>query len=137
MRFFVPKRTLPHTFAARMTQIDYDRDMALVLVEPGIPGQVDVYALVSIAADPDGEQAEYAIMVRTDMTGRGLGSLLSGRIIEYCRRRGFKEIVAQVLRENRAMLRLSESLGFRAQPNPEDPGVLDVRLTLAAPGASA
>ncbi len=56
MRFFAPKRMLSHALAARMTQIDYDRDIALVLAEPGIPGQADVYAVASIAADPDGEQ---------------------------------------------------------------------------------
>jgi acetyltransferase len=121
---------LSHALAARMTQIDYDRDMALVLAEPGAPGRAPVYAVASIAADPDGEKAEYAIMVRSDMAGRGLGSLLTGRMIEYCRRRGIREIFGEVLRENRPMLKLSSDFGFSTQISPSDPSTAEIRLTL-------
>jgi acetyltransferase len=130
MRFFAPKRMLSHALAARMTQIDYDRDMALVLAEPGIPGKANVYGVASIAADPDGEKAEYAIMVRSDMASLGLGSLLTGRMIEYCRRRGFREIFAEVLRENRPMLRICEDLDFCTRTSPDDSEVIEVRLIL-------
>ena len=54
--------------AARFTQIDYDREMVLVLTERGIPGKVEIYAVVQISADPDNERAEFAIIVRHDMT---------------------------------------------------------------------
>lgn len=130
MRFFAPKRMLSHAFAARMTQIDYDRDMALVLAEPGTPGKARVYGVASIAADPDGEKAEYAIMVRSDMASLGLGSLLTRRIIEYCRRRGFREIFAEVLRENRPMLRICEDLDFCTRTSPDDSAVIEIRLAL-------
>ena len=113
-----------------MTQIDYDRDMALVLAEPGTPGKAHVYGVASIAADPDGEKAEYAIMVRSDMASLGLGSLLTRRIIEYCRRRGFREIFAEVLRENRPMLRICEDLDFCTRTSPDDSEVIEIRLAL-------
>jgi acetyltransferase len=130
MRFFAPKRMLSHALAARMTQIDYDRDMALVLVEPGIPGKAHVYAVASIAADPDGERAEYAIMVRSDMAGLGLGSLLTGRMIEYCRRRGITEIFGEVLRENRPMLKICDDLGFSTRISPCEPNTVEIQLML-------
>ncbi|MBK8908303.1 MAG: bifunctional acetate--CoA ligase family protein/GNAT family N-acetyltransferase [Rhodospirillales bacterium] len=130
MRFFASKRVLSHATAARMTQIDYDREMALVLAEPGTPGQVAVYGVVHITADPDGEKAEYAIMVRSDMVGRGLGPLLMQRIIDYARSRGIKEIFGDVLRQNKPMLRVCDRFNFSSHRHPDDPSVIDVRLKL-------
>ena len=61
---------MTHQAAARLTQIDYDREMA-VLVEHGSPGAAEIYAVGRIAADPDNEQAEFALTVRDDVAGRG------------------------------------------------------------------
>ncbi len=130
MRFFVPQECLSHTTAARMTQIDYDREMALVLAEPGAPGQSEIFGGVRIAADPDGERAEYAISVRSDMGGHGLGPLLLQRIIDYARGRGIREIFGEVLRENKRMLKVCDQFAFSRTTNPDDPSVIDVRLTL-------
>jgi len=130
MRFFAPKKALTHPFAARLTQIDYDREMALVLADPGTAGRSQVYGTVHIAADPDGERAEYAIMLRSDMAGLGLGPLLMRRIIDYSRQRGLQELFGEVLRENRSMLRVCEKFGFSRSVSPDDPGVVEVRLKL-------
>ncbi|MBL8661136.1 MAG: bifunctional acetate--CoA ligase family protein/GNAT family N-acetyltransferase, partial [Rhodospirillales bacterium] len=130
MRFFAPKKALSHPLAARLTQIDYDREMALVLAKPGVPGKSEVYGAVHLAADPDGEQAEYAIMLRSDVVGLGLGPLLMRRIIDYARRRGMREIFGDVLRENRAMLRVCDLFKFTKAMRPDEPGVVHVRLTL-------
>lgn len=132
-RFFGPMKVLTHPFAARMTQIDYDREMALVLTEPGAAGAVPVHAVVHIAADPNGERAEYAIMVRTDMSGRGMGSLLMERIIAYATSRGLKEIFGEVLSTNARMLKICNRFGFTRHRNPDDAGVVEVRLTLQDP----
>jgi acetyltransferase len=129
LRFFVPMRTLDHVTAARFTQIDYDREMALILTEPGIAGRTDIYGVVRIIADPDNERAEYAIIVRHDMTGMGLGVLLMRRILDYARRRGIREIFGDVLQENRTMLKLCDVLGFKRERAPDEPGI--VRVTLA------
>ncbi|TVR99895.1 MAG: GNAT family N-acetyltransferase [Rhodospirillales bacterium] len=130
MRFFAPKKELSHALAARLTQIDYDREMALVLAEPGLAGKSELYGGVRIAADPDGEKAEYAITVRSDMAGQGLGPLLMRRIIDYSRRRGIKEIFGEVLRDNKPMLKVCQVFKFTQKTNPDDPSIIEVRLTL-------
>lgn len=130
MRFFAPKKALTHPFAARLTQIDYDREMALVLAEPGTAGRAPVFGVVHIAADADCERAEFAIMLRSDMGGLGLGPLLMRRIIDYSRERGLQELFGEVLRENRPMLRLCELFKFERHAKPDEPSVLEVHLKL-------
>jgi acetyltransferase len=116
LRFFVPVKTLDHVTAARFTQIDYDREMVLVLTEPGIAGRTPICGAVHLIADPDNERAEYAIVVNHDMTGMGLGILLMRRILDYADSRGVREVYGDVLRENRTMLKLCEVFGFTEQP---------------------
>ena len=123
-------KALTHPVAARMTQIDYDREMALVLTEPGTAGAVAVHGVVHIVADPDGETAEFAVMVRTDMTGRGLGSLLMERIIAYAKTRNLKEIFGDVLSSNAPMLTLCDRFGFTRHRDPDSADVIEVRLSL-------
>jgi acetyltransferase len=130
LRFFAPIKALGHVQAARLTQIDYDREMALVLAEPGAPGKSEVFGVARLAADPDNERAEYAIIVRHDMTGMGLGTLLMRRIIDYARQRGIGEIFGEVLRENTTMLRMCQGLGFTETHAPDEPGLVRVVLGL-------
>ncbi len=130
LRFLMPLKVLSHMMAARFTQIDYDREMALILTDPGVAGQTEIYSVVRIATDPDNEQAEYAIIVRHDMTGRGLGRLLMRRIIDYCRRRGTRLVFGEVLQQNTIMLHLCKTLGFRQRPMPGEPGIVRVELEL-------
>ncbi|MEJ2453151.1 MAG: bifunctional acetate--CoA ligase family protein/GNAT family N-acetyltransferase [Candidatus Thiodiazotropha sp.] len=129
-RFFIPMKTLSHVAAVRFTQIDYDREMGLILTEIGIPGKTEIFGVVNIVADPDNEEAEYAIIVRHDMTALGLGIFLMRRIIEYARRRGIKRIHGDVLHENRQMLKLCQVLGFTEAREVDDPGLVRVRLEL-------
>jgi acetyltransferase len=131
LRFFVPIKTLDHVTAARFTQIDYDREMALVLTEPGIAGRTPVHGVVRLIADPDNERAEYAIIVNHDLTGMGLGVLLMRRILDYAASRGVREVYGDVLRENRTMLKLCEVLGFTQSRVPDEPEVVRVTLRLA------
>ena len=131
LRFFVPMSTLNHVTAARFTQIDYDREMALILTESGIAGTTDIFGVARIIADPDNQRAEYAIIVRHDMTGMGLGVLLMRRLLDYAQLRGIREIYGEVLQENRTMLKLCEVLGFTKSRSPDDPGIVRVTLDLA------
>jgi acetyltransferase len=131
MRFFVPLKALSHGLAARLTQLDYDREMALVLIDPGASGGEDLFAVVRLFADPDHERAEFAILVRHDRTGRGLGRLLMERLIAYARSRGIREVFGDVLQENGAMRRLCQTLGFRERRTTTDRGVVRVTLPLA------
>lgn len=130
LRFLHPMKTLPHSLAARLTQIDYDREMALVLVGEGASGEMELYGDVRISADPDNERGEFAIMLRREFTGSGLGPTLMRRIIEYSRKRGMREIYGEVLSENVPMLRLCKALGFTIRRDPEEPGVMTVSMGL-------
>ena len=128
MRFFVAMQSLPHPLAARFTQIDYDREMALVLTPPG--PAVDIWGVVRIHADPDLTRAEFAVLVRHEFAQRGLGTLLMRRIIAYAKSRGIGEVFGLVLRENRRMLQLSRELGFKVDVDRDDPTYVSVSLAL-------
>ena len=130
LRFFAPLKVLTHQMAAHFSQIDYDREMALVLVEPKPPGKARGYGVARILADPDKARAEFAITVVTDMAGKGLGALLMRRIIDYARGHGIGELYGDVLAENTAMLGLARSLGFHIERSRDEPEVLRVRLPL-------
>jgi acetyltransferase len=130
LRFFAPIKELTHETAASFTQIDYDREMALVLADHDRPGTAELYAIVRFSADPDREEAEFALTVRDDVTGRGFGPLLLRRLIDYARERGIGEIFGHVLRENIAMLAICRSLGFEEHADPDDPAIKLVRLVL-------
>jgi acetyltransferase len=130
MRFFAPIKTLDHLLAARLTQIDYDREMGLALTRPGAAGIDEFYGVARIIADPDGERAEYAVIVRSDWTGRGLGWLLMQTIIAYAKKRGIKELFGDVLAENTSMLRMCRELGFTLEARADDPVIIRVTLKL-------
>ena len=125
-RFLHPMKSIPPELSARLTQIDYDRDMALVLVP--VDGRREILGVVRISASPDMKKAEFAIVLRRDMTGQGLGSLLLKRIVDYSRDKGIGTIYGEVLSDNRSMLRLAEALGFERRPIKDEPGVMHVFL---------
>src|SRR5688572_25606870 len=128
MRFFAPMKELPHEMAARLTQIDYEREMALVGLGEG-GGLEGPVGIARLSADPDNLQAEFAVIVRSDLKGRGIGGLLMGCLIAYARERGIGALVGDVLAENAAMLALARDLGFTAET--EDSGIVRVTLPLA------
>ena len=130
MRFFAPLKTLSHQTSARLTQIDYDREMALALIEPGPPGAAEGLGVARIAADPDFESAEFAVTVRSDHAGRGLGRLLMSKIIDYGRRRGLKTMFGIVMADNQRMLALGKKLGFKATRGRDDPHTVRLELEL-------
>jgi len=107
MRFLAPMRELPPPLLARLTQIDYDREMALVLFDSGDA----IAGIARLAADPDGRRAEFAVTVRSDLKGHGIGRLLMDRLIAYARSRGIGELFGDLLAENTAMLALCRDLG--------------------------
>jgi len=125
LRFFQPIRRLPEQLAARLTQIDYDREMAFISFDPAEPAAVT--AVARLMADPDVKTAEYAIIVRTDWKGRGLGYAMMNQLLNFARERGIETIFGEVLRENETMLHMARDLGFDERPDPDDPGVIEVR----------
>lgn len=120
MRFFSPMPQVPHQMAARLSQIDYDREMALVLAERGkLPGKARLVGGARIAGDPNNERCEFAIGVRHAYTGMGLGIMLLGKIVDYARRRGYREVYGDILRENQPMLGVCRKLGFQIRSGDE------------------
>jgi acetyltransferase len=130
LRFFQPIRELPHAVAARMTQIDYNCEMALVVAGPGKPGEAEVYAAVHLISDPEDDKAEYSLIVDRNLADFDIGLLLMRRIIDYARQRGIREIYGEVLQENDAMLRINKALGFTVTPHLDEPGLLHVTLQI-------
>jgi acetyltransferase len=127
LRFFAPVKEFGHSFIARFTQIDYARAMAFIAIEESSGKMLGV---VRLHADANYDSGEYAILVRSDLKGRGLGYLLMQMIIEYARAEGIKSIEAQVLSENSAMLAMCRELGFAIAPDPRDPDTCLVKLAL-------
>jgi acetyltransferase len=128
-RFFGLVRELPHSQMARFTQIDYDREMAFIASAAEDGGKTETLGVVRAVTDPDNRRAEFAIIVRSDIKGQGLGYALMDKMIRYCRGRGTGEIVGQVLLTNKAMLDLAATLGFESHDLP-DAEVVEVRLKL-------
>ncbi|MFL9982180.1 bifunctional acetate--CoA ligase family protein/GNAT family N-acetyltransferase [Paraburkholderia sediminicola] len=132
LRFFGAVGSFDHSQLARMTQIDYDREMALIATVTSEDGFTRTLGVVRAVADPDNETAEFAAAVRSDQKGRRLGQLLMDRIIKYARARGIHWLVGEALRENAPMIALARSCGFTITPT-EDPGVVGFRMALDEP----
>ena len=118
LRFFAPVKEFSHAFIARFTQIDYARAMAFIAIDEATG---EMLGVVRIHADPNFETAEYAILIRSDLKGHGLGWLLMELIIEYARAEGLSSVRGQVLRENVTMLDMCRKLGFHIASDPQDP----------------
>ena len=116
MRVFSTRNELPRSELARLTQIDYDREMAFIAEGADAQGCAETLGVARTVSDPDNVEAEFAIIVRSDLKGQGLGTLLFERLIEHARRRGIERLVGFVLRENTRMLQLSTAMGFKADP---------------------
>ena len=129
LRFFTALRRLPPQMAARMTQIDYDREMAFVATPTDDSA---ILGVARLAADPDLERAEYGILVRSDVKGRGLGFRLMQTLITHAADVGIKEIFGEVLAENRNMLEMNRHFGFEVRTHPGEMTLMDVRLPIAA-----
>jgi acetyltransferase len=120
MRFFAPVKEFTHAFIARLTQIDYARAMAFMAIEES---SGKLLGVVRLHANADYDTGEFAILVRSDLKGHGLGWLLMQLIIEYARTEGISTIEGQVLRENTSMLAMCRELGFQILPDPDDVGI--------------
>jgi acetyltransferase len=129
LRFFAPIKDFSHGFIARLTQIDYARAMAFVAIDEASGALLGV---VRLHADANYVGGEYAILVRSDLKGQGLGWQLMQLMIEYARSEGIRTIEGQVLRENTMMLDMCRELGFHIASDPQEPTSVVVTLQLSA-----
>jgi acetyltransferase len=128
LRFFALVKDFSHTFIARFTQIDYARAMAFIAIDEASGAMLGV---VRLHATADYDSGEYAILVRSDLKGHGLGWLLMHLIIEYARSEGIRTIKGQVLHENAMMLEMCRELGFHIASDPQEPSSAIVTLSLS------
>ena len=134
-RFFAPIREFSPELAFHLSHPDPVREIAIAAVPP--TGET-LLGVARIAAEGASGRAEYAIVVRTDMKGHGLGYLLLGRLLERAREHGFTEIWGDVMRENDAMLQMAREQGFAVAAHPTEADLLRVtkRLDPAPPARS-
>jgi len=134
-RFFHYVRAMPPSELARLTQVDYDREMAFVAVRRGEGGADETVGVVRTVADPDNDTAEFSIVVRSDLKRRGLGTLLLRKSIDHLRRKGTRELCGDVIANNESMLELARRLaGFSFDP-PDEDGIVRIRLPLRGDAA--
>lgn len=132
MRVFYSRRTMEHSELARLVQIDYTREMAFIAISCGPDGIPKTQGVVRAMADPDNVNAEFGIIIRSELKGRGLGQILMSKLIAYLRAQGTQRIVATVLRENHRMLELAHALGFQDAEKQEDNSTRAIVMELQA-----
>jgi acetyltransferase len=130
MRFFMTAKGLTPELAARLSQIDYARELALVAQRADTDEGIGI---VRIAADPDNAMAEFSVIVRTDWKNMGLGHMLMTRIMEIARQRGIGALEGNILRENAAMLELCSNLGFSFADDPDNPMIVRAARKISLP----
>lgn len=130
LRFFSTIRHFTHDMAARMTQVDYDREVSLVLSPTSKPQQL--IGMGTLIADPDGHEAEFAILVHHDYSGIGLGRHLLDCLLRQAYARGIQTVYGDILVRNHRMTTLARNMGFQTQRSLEDPGCVRAVMDLAA-----
>lgn len=128
-RMFVRIRELQPSQLARFTQIDYDREMAFIATRKNADGVNETLAVGRVVADPDNTSAEFAVTVRSDLKGMGLGRIMMEKLIGYCRARGTGEIVGEALPQNSRIVAMVKKLGFEVTIDGEE-GIRKMRLAL-------
>lgn len=129
LRFFSAMRELPPAQLARLTQIDYDRAMAFIATRPNARGEPETLGVVRAVLDPDNQSAEFAVIVRSDLKGKGLGYILFQKLVDYFRARGTREIVGDALSENTGVQKMIRHFGGVVLPHPEA-GMVRLQLPL-------
>ncbi|MGL5121503.1 MAG: GNAT family N-acetyltransferase, partial [Plesiomonas shigelloides] len=127
-RYFSEVGEFSHEDLAHMTQIDYDREMAFVAVRQR-GHQQEIIGVARALADPDFQDAEFAVLVRSDLKGLGIGRLLMEKLIRYARDSGLQRLSGITMPANQGMIRLAQKLGFQTEMLLED-GIVNLQLPL-------
>ncbi|MEP5566934.1 MAG: bifunctional acetate--CoA ligase family protein/GNAT family N-acetyltransferase, partial [Halioglobus sp.] len=129
-RFMHGLDKLTPAMLARFTQIDYDREMAIVAISPNKNGEDSFLGVARYVTNPDGSSCEFALAVADEWQSHGVGPKLMDRLMQIARERGLETMVGEVLAQNPRMLRLCKRLGFRSLRSPDDPEVIIVTRPL-------
>jgi acetyltransferase len=129
-RFMNRMDKLTPLMLARFTQIDYDREMALVAVTGEHTPQARILGVARYIGNPDKHSCEFALTIADDWQKKGIGRQLMQRLMNVAHDRGLEIMEGDVLSQNTKMLRLCKNLGFRAIHDKDDPEVVMVRRHL-------
>ncbi|MCW9015314.1 MAG: bifunctional acetate--CoA ligase family protein/GNAT family N-acetyltransferase [Gammaproteobacteria bacterium] len=121
-RFMQGINELTQQMLVRFTQLDYNRELALIAVLEDADGETEL-GVARYVMNPDGESCEFALVVADRWQHKGIGTQLMNALIDAARQRGFRIMDGEILANNRNMLMLTEKLGFKAQTSAEDPGI--------------
>ncbi|GAB7197756.1 hypothetical protein OS31_32800 [Dickeya oryzae] len=131
-RYFSEINEFTHEDLANMTQIDYDREMAFIAVRADITGEPEIIGVTRAIADPDNISAEFAVLVRSDLKGLGLGRRLLEKLIHYASLHGLNRLNGITMPNNQGMVSLAKKLGFNVDVQLED-GIVTLELPLDTP----
>ncbi|MEB5979880.1 bifunctional acetate--CoA ligase family protein/GNAT family N-acetyltransferase [Enterobacter vonholyi] len=129
-RYFSEINEFTHDDLANMTQIDYDREMAFVAVRRADKGD-EILGVTRAISDPDNVDAEFAVLVRSDLKGLGLGRRLLEKLISYTRDHGLLRLNGITMPNNRGMVTLARKLGFDVDIQ-LDEGIVALSLSLTS-----
>ena len=127
-RYFSEINEFTHDDLANMTQIDYDREMAFVAVRTTAEGD-EILGVTRAISDPDNIDAEFAVLVRSDLKGMGLGRKLLEKLIAYTQNHGLQRLNGITMPNNKGMIGLARKLGFSVDIQLED-GIVSLSLQL-------
>jgi acetyltransferase len=136
-RFFSAIRALSAEQIARLTQVDYEREMALLAVRPAAPGGLvgETVGVARLVREMDTGEAEFAVVVQADAKGAGIASALMRQLLDWGRSKGVREVVGQILADNAPMLAFIRRLGFKVRRCPGDADIMEAHLVLEPPPA--
>ncbi|MGK7862338.1 bifunctional acetate--CoA ligase family protein/GNAT family N-acetyltransferase [Falsiroseomonas sp. E2-1-a4] len=133
-RFFSQIRELPAVQVARLTQIDYDREIAFVAIRRRADGAEEMLGISRLIREADGRSAEFAVVVDRGMKGQGLGRHLMQLLFDWAAATGIEEVVGLILSDNVPMLGFIRALGFTTRRCTEDEDVVEARRSVTPPG---
>lgn len=130
MRFFNTVRGLTPAMLARLTQVDYDRELALIALSAEKGEAERIVGVARFAANPDGESCEFAVALDDQWNGRGIATILMERLFKAARDGGYRRMTGCVLPENDSMLKLAAKLNFTRGKDEDDPTLVKVVRSL-------
>jgi acetyltransferase len=116
LRFFAAMREVSHELIDKLIHYDPTRAMAFIAIDEQSGRMLGV---VRLHDDPNGKDAEFAILVRSRLKGHGLGWLMMKHMIAYAKDKGLRTVHGQVLSENSTMLTMCAELGFHITDDAE------------------
>jgi acetyltransferase len=127
-RYFSEINEFTHEDLANMTQIDYDREMAFVAVRTENE-ESEIIGVTRTVSDPDNIDAEFSVLVRSDLKGLGLGRRLLDKMIDYAAEHGLQRLTGITMPNNRGMITLAKKLGFDVDIQIQD-SIVNLSLAL-------